>query len=174
MKKNGFTLIEILIAVVIIGILAAIAIRTIAPTKEARLVACAADLDAMNSLVQQTMEQTFPYIPDWSEIQGVAEGRWNKHFHYVPNNSDANKGHGNDLDICDEENPGASAANRDCLNIKYIIVCDHDHTGVAKYNALLDGYGPIVFGGDPNHEFTRSLTFWWGEKDPNLQKWIGR
>ena len=52
--------------------------------------------------------------------------------------------------------------------------CDHNHTGVAKYNALLDGYGPIVFGGDPNHEFTRSLTFWWGEKDPNLQKWIGR
>ena len=175
MKQDGFTLTELIIAIAIIGLVSVIAIRSIAPTPEARLIACAEDLRVMDTLVQQTMEQTFPLVPLWSEVQGLAGNRWSKHAHYVINSSDADRGHGNDLDLCDEENPGQSSKNRECVDIKYIIVCDHDHIAAdAKYNAIIDGYGTVVFGGNPEHRFTRSLTFWWGKKDPNLQKWIGR
>ena len=168
---RGFTLIECVVAIFIIGLLAAAGSTLLNTSDEARLVACAEDLRTMDTIVQQTMEQTFPYVPQWGEID---RSHWKDEYHYILNNSDANKGHGNDLDICDEENPGKSTESRDCLNIKYIIVCDHDHKDLAKYNALLDGYGPVVFGGDPSHEFTRDLTYWWGKKDPNLKKWIGR
>ena len=105
MKNNGFTLIEVLIVVVIVGILSMIAIRLLNPTPEARMIACCEDLKACETLVEQAAEQTFPRTPTWQEVQGIAGNRWKDHYHYVPNNSDGNAGHGNDLDLCDEENP---------------------------------------------------------------------
>ena len=45
-------------------------------------------------------------------------------YHYFPNNVDFNRGHGNDLDICDEENPGNSGSNRDCNTDASVCACE--------------------------------------------------
>lgn len=178
MGRKGFTLVELIVAVAVVGILATGLYAMVAPTPEARVVACQGGLAAHEALVEQAAEQTFPYIPTWEQVQEIAGDRWDHHFHYVPNLEDTNNGHGNDLDLCDGGNPGKSIQNRDCLNIMYIIVCDHDHGGLARYGAVLSGDGPMVFGADPEHEFLRPLKFFQvihpGFKDPNLQKWVGR
>jgi len=101
----------------------------------------------------------------------LAGNRRKPHYHYVPNNSDPNAGHGNDLDLCDEENPDASTENRDCLNIKYIWVCDHNHGEHAKYCFVDDDLNVYVVG--EVGAFNRDLIHWYG-KDPHLQKWINR
>ena len=179
MRNKGFTLIELVIVVAVLGILALLAMQLLNPDPEAKLIACCASASAMETLVEQAMDQTWPYTPTWEEVQKVAGSRWDEHYHYVPNSEDTNNGHGNDLDICDDGNPGASIENRDCLDIKYIIVCDHDHSRAgAGYVGVLSGHGPIVFKGDPEHRFVGDLHYWQeirpGAKDPNLQKWIGR
>jgi len=180
------------VVVVIVGILSMIAIRLLNPTPEARMIACCEDLRSCETLVEQAAEQTYPRTPTWQEVQGIAGNRWKDHYHYVANNSDANAGHGNDLDLCDEENPGASGEDRDCLDIRFVIVCDHDHGDLADYNAVLSDIGPVVFpvvaidskkpkkgeikdmfqrgNGD---EFLRDLTYW-RLANPNLTKWVDR
>lgn len=188
-QQKGFTLIEVTIVILIVGILAAAGIHFFSRSPEARMAACIADLDAMNSIVQQRAEQTFPNFPTWDEID---KSHWKDHYHYIPNNTDANKGHGNDLDLCDEENPGASAENRSCLNINYVIVCDHNHGQLAKYNFISDGSPPVVvptqtiLNGKPKKGESRDLLkrgngdaflkdlYYWQAKDPDLVKWIGR
>lgn len=178
MKRNGFTLVELLIVIAIIGLLSAIVYGMVSPTGEARLIACQENMSTMRTMVVQAEDQTWPYTPTWEEVQQIAGNRWDDHFHYVPNAEDTNNGHGNDLDICDDGNPGVSGENRDCLDIRFIIVCDHDHQHLANYSALLSGDGPMVFGGDPEHEFVKDLNFFSevhpGWKDPNFQKWVGR
>jgi prepilin-type N-terminal cleavage/methylation domain-containing protein len=177
MTDKGFTLMEVVVTLAIIGILSTGLYAMVAPTPEARVVACQGGLAAHEALVEQAAEQTFPFIPTWDEVQDIAGERWDAHYHYVPNLEDTNNGHGNDLDLCDGGNPGESLQNRTCLNIMYIIVCDHDHSDLAKYGAVLSGDGPMVFGGNPEHEFLKPLRFFSvvhpNIKDPNLQKWVG-
>jgi prepilin-type N-terminal cleavage/methylation domain-containing protein len=174
---RGFSLVEILVALAIIGLVAALATSIMNPTEEADMIACAANAQAMRTLVEQTRNATFPLTPNWEQVKFVAGNGWDSHYHYIPNNHDKNSGHGNDLDICDEENPGNSGTNRDCLDIDFIIVCDHDHGSMAKYVAVLDDYGVRAFpnernGGD-DQPYLRDLS-WWHGKDPNLRKWIGQ
>jgi prepilin-type N-terminal cleavage/methylation domain-containing protein len=176
MKHRGFTLVEVLIVVAVIGLLTAAAAQALNPHKESKFIVCTADAQAMRTIVEQTYVQTYPHVPSWEQVQWVAGTRWNPHYHYVPNNYDANKGHGNDLDLCDEENPGKSGEKRDCLDINFIIVCDHDHGEMARYIAVLGDHGVRAFpreqdgGGD--QPFLRDVA-WWQGKDPNLRKWIG-
>ena len=192
MRNNGFSLIEVVVTVFVVGLVASIAVKALNLTEEARMFACCEDFKSCETLVEQAAEQTYPRTPTWQEVQGIAGNRWKDHYHYVPNNSDANAGHGNDLDLCDEENPGASTENRDCLNIRFVIVCDHNHGELADYNAVLDGIGPVVFpvvaidskkpkkgevkemfqtgNGD---EFLRGLTYW-RLANPNFTKWVSR
>jgi prepilin-type N-terminal cleavage/methylation domain-containing protein len=177
MKHRGFTVAEVLIVVAVVGLLTMAATQLLNPHKESRVIACAADAQAMRTIVEETYLQTFPEVPSWEQVQSIAETRWNPHYHYIPNNHDANKGHGNDLDICDEENPGKSSEQRDCLDIKYIIVCDHNHGEMARYIAVLGDHGVRAFpherDGGRDQRFLRDLM-WWQGKDPNLRKWIGR
>ena len=193
MRKNGFTLVEVLVVVFIVGLLAAIAVKVLDPTPEARVIACLANMDAYHSSIE-TMRENGP-APTWEQVQAELGSRWKDHYHYLVNNSDPNAGHGNDLDNCDEENPGSSLENRECLEIDYIIICDHDHyrAGI-KYNAMVESwYTPDPFAipldtidgklpkvGKPqflqrgnDHEFLRDIWYW-RLKDPNWQRWIGR
>ena len=202
MRKNGFTLLEIIIVIAVIGILAMIAFSMLNTSDETRLIKCNADMEAYITMTEQIREQTPGHrAPTREEMYGwmEREGKHrDPHFHYVPNNSDHNKGHGNDLDLCDEENPGKSLDNRECLDVLYVWVCDHNHTDLAKYVFGSNTWGPVIV---PLHqianvpkgkgkskstvsgeaatqygngdEFLRSLEYW-RLKDPNLQKWIGR
>lgn len=192
---KGFTLTEILVTVFLVGLLAAIAVKVLNPTPEARVVACQADLMAYYESIEG-MRGTGP-APTWEQVQAELPN-WKDHYHYLVNNSDPNAGHGNDIDYCDEENPGASIENRECLNLRYVIFCDHDHSlaGI-KYNAMaeswttpspfaipLDPINPgsgkskkqIVERGDAlqqgnNHVFLRGI-YYWTRQDPNWQRWI--
>jgi len=169
MRNKGFTLVEILVTVAIIGVIVS-GVAVYNHVSETTLTACAADLRAHAQIVYQA-EESGPVL-ERDLVYQIAGSRWKPHYHYVPNNSDANKGHGNDLDLCDEENPGKSTENRDCLDIRWIIVCDHNHNEMAKYNFVDDDLNVYVVGGDQD-EFARDLIHW-GGKDPNLQKWINR
>ena len=82
MHKKGFTLIEVLLVVIIVGVLAAIVIPRILYTKkQAQQEACKANISAINSQLElyNLMEGGWP-SPD-SAIFGVAS--------YFPDNSPA-------------------------------------------------------------------------------------
>jgi prepilin-type N-terminal cleavage/methylation domain-containing protein len=196
MRKNGFTLVEIVVALAIIGIISLIAFSMLNTSDETRLIKCNADIQAYVTMTEQLREQTHGRAPtqeemyDWMEREGKHR---DPHFHYLPNNVDANKGHGNDLDLCDEENPGSSLENRGCIEVKYVWICDHNHVELAKYVFADHTYGPVVVPLSPilkstkkhpvrgaeliqtgnGDNFLRDLDYWTIE-DPNLQKWIGR
>jgi hypothetical protein len=153
------------------------------PKPEAELVACAASAQAMATIVEQTWEQT-RRTPTREEVMQIADGRWDDDFWYIADEADANAGHGNDLDFCDEDNPSGKLSHVKgvCYDIRYAIICKHNHSAAeAGYVAVLGSPTlpptPIVFGGNPDHKFVKDLTYWQDistGRDPNLQKWIGR
>ena len=177
MNKKGFTLVEILVVIAIIGILSVVVVGKINGAQSAATtVRCLADIDAFASDVEAlsprgpapTQEQIRAHI-DW-------EGKY-KDYWYIPNNSDFNKGHGNDLDGCDEENPGSSLPGRVCLPMRFLIVCAHQTHGNnsdAKYVFNIGGGLPpqIVAYGEFQHTYLQDAS-WWPRKDTRFDKWIG-
>ena len=177
MNKNGFSLVEILIGIMVVGILSVIVVGKINGAQSAATtVRCLAQIDAFASDVDglapdgaaPTQEQVRQHL-DW-------EGRY-KDYWYIPNNSDFNKGHGNDLDGCDEENPGESLAGRECIPMRFLIICMHEEHGNnsdAKYIFNIAGGMPpqIVAYDEVQHTYLQDAD-WWPRKDPGFQKWIG-
>ena len=177
MDKNGFTLVEVLVAIMVIGILSVAVIgRVLGVQDAATTMRCLADLDAFASEVDAlsstgpapTQEQIREHI-DW-------EGKY-KDYWYIPNNSDFNKGHGNDMDGCDEENPGQSLTGRECIPMRFLIVCMHETHGNnsdAKYCFNIAGGMPpqIVAYNEFRHTYLQDAK-WWPRKDPGFEKWIG-
>lgn len=185
MRNKGFTLIEVLVALTVIGILVVGGSKVINTVHETKLVRCNADIMAMRTIVEQAREQTpGRRTPTREEVMAIADGRWNDDYWYTWDSPDANKGHGNDLDFCDEDNPSGNLSHvgGECYDIKWIIICNHDHSRVeAGYVAVAEAsnlpLGPIVFGGNPEHEFVKDLTYWSeisSGKAPNFMKWWGR
>ena len=177
MNKNGFTLVEILIGVAIIGILSVICVGKINGSQDAATtVRCLADLDAFATEVDAlspsgsapTQAQVREHI-DW-------DGKYKKYW-YIPNNADFNKGHGNDLDGCDEENPGSSLPGRECIPMRFVIVCGHETHGNnsdAKYCFNIAGGMPpqIVAYGEYRHTYLQDAK-WWPREDPGFGDWVG-
>jgi prepilin-type N-terminal cleavage/methylation domain-containing protein len=177
MGNDGFTLTEVLIVVVLVGILSVIVAPTMFGAQPAATtVKCLANLASFASEIEllspsgppPTQDEVRRYI-DW-------EGKY-KDYWYLPNNSDFNKGHGNDLDGCDEENPGKSLANRECIPMRFVIICRHEHhghTSDAKYCFTTDYFVPqIVPYNKLPHTYLQDAS-WWPRKDPGFQKWIGK
>ena len=177
MNNKGFTLIEILIGIVIVGILSVIVVGKINGAQDAATtVQCLANIDAFATDVDllapsgpaPTQEQVRRYI-DW-------DGKY-KDYWYIPNNSDFNNGHGNDLDGCDEENPGESLPGRECWPMRFLIVCTHESHGDnsdAKYIFNIAGGMPpqIVPYDEFRHLYLQDAK-WWPGQDPHFDKWIG-
>jgi len=75
-KKNqkGFTLVEVLLVVVILGILAAVALPRFLTTRDAsQQRTCQSNLSAMNGAIEeyQFMNGAFPTATDLSEVTGT-------------------------------------------------------------------------------------------------------
>jgi prepilin-type N-terminal cleavage/methylation domain-containing protein len=177
MQKNGFTLVEILIGLMVIGVLSVIVVGKINGAQSAAttlkcyatIEAFASDVDALApSGPPPTQEQVRQHI-DWA-------GRY-KDYWYIPNNSDFNNGHGNDLDGCDEENPGNSLPGRECIPMRFLIVCMHETHGNnsdAKYIFHIGGGLPpqIVAYEEFQHTYLQDAK-WWPRDDPHFDRWIG-
>lgn len=179
MKEKGFTLIEILVAVILIGIISVIVIGKIMGAQDAATtIACVANMDAFASEIN-LMSLTGP-APTQEQVRDHI--KWPderyRNYWYIPNNSDFNKGHGNDLDGCDEENPGQSSKNRTCIPMRFLIVCTHTTHGNnsdAKYCFHTGGGmpGQIVAYEQFRHTYLQDAK-WWPREDPGFDKWIGR
>ena len=175
--RKGFTLVECTIAVAMVGILAVILVARVTSARDAATtVTCLADMESFATEVEAlgtstaqppTQEQVGDHI-DWA--------RKYRDYWYLPNNSDFNSGHGNDLDGCDEENPGQSSKNRTCIPMRFVIICrhtTHGNSSDAKYCFKVDGMPPQIVAYDEfRHTYLHDAQWWPGE-DPELDKWIG-
>ena len=174
---KGFSLIECTLAVVVIGILAVISVGKFTGARDAATtVTCLADMESFATEVDALVPSTGPpptqeQVGDHIDWTGKYRNYW-----YLPNNSDFNKGHGNDLDGCDEENPGQSSKNRTCIPMRFVIICrhtTHGNSSDAKYCFKVDGMPPQIVAYDEfRHTYLHDAQWWPGE-DPELDKWIG-
>jgi len=175
---RGFSVLETVIVVMFIGLIASIFIpKYMGVSQAATTVKCAANLLSFASEIELIyLDSPVPSQNDLGKKDiGWPNGKW-KDYWYVPNNSDFNKGHGNDLDGCDEENPGQSSKNRDCIPMRFLIVCKHQSHGDqsdAKYLFITDMYPPQIVPLE-EHRHTYLLDAkWWPKADPGFDKWIG-
>ena len=175
--NKGFSVVEVIITVAVIGLISVILISKILGAQDAATtVKCLAELEAFATEVSAlsltgpapTQKQVGDHI-DW-------KGRY-KNYWYLPNNKDFNSGHGNDLDGCDEENPGESSKNRTCIPMRFVIVCQHTthgNTSDAKYCFKVDNMPPQIVPYDElRHTYLQDAK-WWPGKDPGFDKWIGQ
>ncbi len=112
-RESGFTLVELLGICAILGLLATIGINLAVDLYEkARLASCLLEVKGIQMAVWD-LSQEGEYIPDpvlfWETTW--PDGRRHGPYYYIVD-GDPNKGHGNDLDEVDEENPGASDPTR--------------------------------------------------------------
>jgi prepilin-type N-terminal cleavage/methylation domain-containing protein len=157
--EAGFTFMELIVAVWLIGVLSVLALGILnGRIEKAKLARCFVDIRSIQSTVW-TMSDGIT----WPEYGTFWESAWSGKrpgpYHYFPNNIDRNSGHGNDLDICDEENPGKSESNRDCKDIEFVIVCQHNHRQLANYVYIEDEGPPTIAG-------------WSSENNPGYDRWI--
>jgi prepilin-type N-terminal cleavage/methylation domain-containing protein len=177
MHRNGFTLVELLVGTMVIGILSVAVVTKINGAQDAATTArCLAELDAFASEVDSllptgpspTQKAVREHI-DW-------DGRF-KDYWYIPNNTDFNNGHGNDLDGCDEENPGQSLPGRECIPMRFMIVCMHEthgNTSDAKYCFHIgDARPPQIVGYEELRHTYLEDAKWWPGEDPGFDQWIG-
>ena len=154
-SEKGFTLTEVIIVVYIICLLATIGISSFLDGLEkARLARCLIELRGIQTAVWMDSDDGDSFMDPMSF--------WNNHYHgfkpgpyYYLLDGDANKGHGNDLDGVDEENPGR--ADRDREDIKFVVLCQHDHRYLCDYVYLVDGEPPVIVNGidgaeDPRYD----------------------
>jgi prepilin-type N-terminal cleavage/methylation domain-containing protein len=176
MREKGFSVVELVIVVALIGLVSVIVVNKVVGTQSAATtMQCAANLRAFASEIQAlSVEGDAP-----TQEQAHQMTNWDKHFSeywYIPNNADSNSGHGNDLDGCDEENPGQSLPGRECTPMKFVIVCghlSHGNESDAKYLFILDEMPPFIV---PYQEY-RHLYIqdakWWPKADPGWDQWWG-
>jgi prepilin-type N-terminal cleavage/methylation domain-containing protein len=174
---KGFSLIECTLAVVVIGILAVISVGKLTGARDAATtVLCLADMESFASEVDALVPSTGPPLTQEQVGDHIDWAGKYKNYWYLPNNSDFNSGHGNDLDGCDEENPGQSSKNRTCIPMRFVIICRHTTHGNysdAKYCFKVDGMPPqIVAYDEVRHTYLQDAQWWVGE-DPKFDKWIG-
>jgi len=160
--QGGFSLSELLVVVFLIGLLSAIAINTVLGSIEkARLARCRSELRGIQEEVWDAYVDTGTFIDPatfWEMKWRVK--RPGPYFYLV--DGDANKGHGNDLDGIDEENPGASGDKRKKKDIKFVVLCQHQHKQLADYVYLVDNDPPMIAVGDNQPGYERFIKWEFG------------
>lgn len=164
-SERGLTLTEVTILVFMIAILAVIVTQSVLNSIErARLVKCMAEVRGIQAAIIMDSDRN-RHFEDPATF-------WATHFHgkkpgpyYYLLDGDPNKGHGNDLDGIDEENPGKSAENRDRDDIKFVVLCQHNHRHLGSYVYCVDAEPPVVVdgeGGAADPKYTRFIKYEFG------------
>ncbi len=174
--NKGFSLVEVVITIAVIAMISVIFISKIIGVQDAATtVKCLADMEAFAAEIESLkLEGPAPLQKEVANHINFS-GKY-KNYYYIPNNKDSNSGHGNDLDGCDEDNPGASLPGRTCLPMRFIIICTHTTHGNnsdAKYCFKVDGRPPqIVAYEEFRHTYLQNAA-WWPYEDPGYDNWIG-
>ena len=88
--------------------------------------------------------------PEEFWCEGFPDAEEGKYF-YTVDSQGANTDHGNDLDGCDEDNPGDSPRCSG-MDIKFVVFCAHDHGDLAEYVYATDQNSPtVVLPDDEDH-----------------------
>jgi len=158
MSDRGFTLLEVVGAVLIIGLMSAVAIPAMADhIEEAKMARCMANLRSMQA-------EVWNWTPDglvhpnamtfWDAAYGgIKPGP----FVYLVD-GDPNKGHGNDIDGIDEENPGNSQPDKE--DIHFVIYCKHEHRWLADFVYITDAGQPHIVTGPDDDPGYRKFEKW--------------
>lgn len=140
-----------MITVSIIGILAIFAIPGLEGLRERAYLAVAkADVRSLQRTVLANLQNggELPTIEDLEKSVSKAGDRALSDLYEIVPLSDDNNGHGNDIDRCDEDNPGNShCEGTDGL---FIVYSKHD-LALASYVYAIDSLGMVVVppGSDP-------------------------
>lgn len=164
-SERGLTFTEVTILVFMIAILSVIVTQSVLNSIErARLVRCMAEVRGIQAAIIMDSDRN-RHFEDPATF-------WATHFHgkkpgpyYYLLDGDPNKGHGNDLDGIDEENPGKSAANRDRDDIKFVVLCQHNHRHLGSYVYCVDAEPPVVVdgeGGAADPKYARFIKYEFG------------
>jgi prepilin-type N-terminal cleavage/methylation domain-containing protein len=142
-RQRGFSAIEVMVSIAVITVVAGVVIpQVFHEFQKAELAKCKAELDLMKAVAYSLGDGRYIPTPEqfWGEGFGDAE---DGEYYYIVDDQDANKGHGNDLDGCDEDNPGNSPR---CpgMDIKFVVFCAHDHGELAKYQYATDDLPPTT------------------------------
>jgi prepilin-type N-terminal cleavage/methylation domain-containing protein len=147
-RQAGFTVLEIMVTIAVISVIAGVVIPAVYNEFEkAKLASCFSELNGMRAVAFDLGNGRYIPTPDefWGEGYPNAEAG---EYYYIVDAEDHNKGHGNDLDGCDEDNPGNSIDGRDCLDLKFVVFCNHDHGKLGKYCYATDQIAPTLVGWD--------------------------
>ncbi len=142
-RQRGFSAVEVMVSIAVITVVAGVVIpQVFHEFQKAELAKCKAELDLMKAVAYNLGDGRYIPTPDqfWGEGFGEAE---DGEYYYIVDDQDANKGHGNDLDGCDEDNPGNSPR---CpgMDIKFVVFCAHNHGELANYVYATDQDAPTV------------------------------
>jgi prepilin-type N-terminal cleavage/methylation domain-containing protein len=160
--QRGFSLSELLVAVFLIGILSAIAINKIVDSLEkVRIARCKLELRGIQEEVWDAYVETGNFPDPATYWDTKWRGRRPGPYFYLVD-GDANKGHGNDLDGIDEDNPGASGDKRKGKDIKFVVLCQHNHKHLADYVYLVDNEPPMIADADNKPGYERFIKWEFG------------
>jgi prepilin-type N-terminal cleavage/methylation domain-containing protein len=176
-RQAGFSLIEGMVSIAVVTVIAGVVIPAVYNEYEkAKLANCMSELNGMRAVAFDLGNGR--YIPTVEEFWGegypdAAPGE----YYYLVDNQDHNKGHGNDLDNCDEDNPGSSIDGRDCQDVKFVVLCNHKHGSHAKYCYATDSLSPTAVPVDattPDYQKWLTVTYDDGKpkegKEPRTKK----
>lgn len=161
-RQAGFTLTEMIVVVYVISLVSAIITSTfIDQIEKARLARCMVELRGIQSAVY-LYSPNGSNLPDPQDFWPMAfpNGRPGPYFYLL--DGDPNKGHGNDLDGIDEENPGKSWENLEKLDIRFAILCQHDHGDLADYVYATDVGSPRIASADDDPNYERFIKWEYG------------
>ena len=157
--QAGFSLTELLVVVFIIGLLSAIAISKILDSLEkGRLARCKSELRGIQEEVWDAYVDNGTFLDPTSywEIKwgGKKPGPY---FYLVDTDPDVEKGAGTDLDGVAEAKSGESGGADNKKDVKFVVLCQHDHKQLADYVYLVDDGPPTIANMDHQPGYERFI-----------------
>ena len=167
-REAGYTLAEIMVVLMTISILSVLALGIVdGRIEKARLARCMLELRSIQSTVFTHSGGGWP-LPDQSSFWDVAWSGIKPGPYWYMVDGDPNKGHGNDLDGIDEDNPGNSGNNRNAKDIQFVVICQHDHGSLGWYVYLEDEGRPQIATAKDNPGYHRFIK--WVDNPPGNDK----